>query len=428
MTTNPSWTVAVYMVADTGDSFYQDAMIDMGEMMSAQFDDRVKVVVQADAPSPWQKRRWEVTGIPKGAEREGTKTKIGTAKPISFDDEGLLGFVQTVINNYRSDYYLLVLWGHGEGIDWKQKVLAGHPPSATIQGAGKRFGVGSQSAVEVGELGKALAGLDLRRLSSRENVVVGFDACLMGMVEVDYEIQEYVGWTVAANDEIPDTGWPYREVLNVLGNDPAMKPKNFVESVVDICANWYSQNSPECKVSFAACDLSKSASLVDAVGRLAAELKGCIEHIPVYRAVSEARDLAEDLQESAYIDLYGFCKELERRTEQKQLKDAARSVIEYVTGGEQVAGGFVLQHNFSHVYPYKFARNARALSICFPESDKLEGSVPGIQINWGSYKDLTFSRQTDWPSFLERFWDVQNKLRAGADVGKHQALAATAGS
>src|SRR5262249_13187303 len=155
--------------ADTGDSFYQDAMIDMGEMMSAEFDDRVKVVVHADAPSPWQKRRWEVTGIPKGAKREGIKTKIGTAQPISFDDEGLLVFVQSVINNYRSDYCLLVLWGHGEGIDWKQKVLAGHPPSATIQGAGKRFGVGSQSAVEVGELGKALAGLDLRSLSSREN-------------------------------------------------------------------------------------------------------------------------------------------------------------------------------------------------------------------------------------------------------------------
>ena len=424
MTTNPSWTVAVYMVADTGDSFYQDAMIDMGEMMSAQFDKRVRVVVHADAPSPWQNKCWEVTGIPKGMEGESTRKKI---EEIPFDNDSLLGFVQNVVNNYKSDYYLLVLWGHGEGIDWKQKVLAGRAPSATIQGAGKRFGIGSQGAIEVGEIGKALAGLQLGDLRS-ENVVVGFDACLMGMVEVYYEIQKYAGWGVAANDEIPDTGWPYREVLNVLGKDPATKPKNLVESIADICADWYSKNNPECKVSFAACDLSKSVPLVEAVRRLAGELKGCIEQIPVYQAVREARDLAEDLQERAYIDLYGFCRELERRTDQKLVKDAARSVIEYITGGEQVTGGFVLEHSFSHIYPYKFARNARALSICFPESRSLEGSVPGIQINWGSYKDLTFSQHTDWPSFLEQYWDIQNRRGAAADLGKPQALAAGAGS
>jgi hypothetical protein len=427
MTTNPSWTVLVYMVADTGDSFYQDAMVDMGEMMSAQFDERVRVVVHADAPSPWQKRCWEVRGVPEGTEREGTKTKIGTAKEIDFHDDSLLGFIQNVVNNYKSDYYLLVLWGHGEGIDWKQKVLAGHPPSATIQGVGKRFALGSQSAMEVGELGKALAGLDLGGLN-RENIVVGFDACLMGMVEVYYEIQPYVGWAVAANDEIPDTGWPYKETLNLLGKDPAIKPKNLVENISDICADWYSKNSPESKVSFAACDLLNSVLLVEATKRLAGELKECIRQIPVYRAVSEARDLAEDLQERAYIDLYGFCRELEHRTEQKQLKDAARSVVDQVTGGEQASAGFVLQHSFSHVYPYKFAKNARALSICFPESNKLEGSVPGLQINWGSYKDLTFSRYTDWPSFLEAFWDVQDKLQSGADLGKPQAFAAIAGS
>jgi Clostripain family len=423
----PNWTVLVYMVADTGDSFYQDAMIDMGEMMSAQFDERVRVVVHADAPSPWQKKCWEVTGAPKATEAEGTKTQIGTAREIKCDDDGLLSFVQKVINNYESDYYLLVLWGHGEGIDWKQKVLAGHPPSAMIQGAGKRFAPGSQSAIEVGELGKALAGLNLRGLK-RENVVVGFDACLMGMVEVYYEIQKYVGWAVAANDEIPDTGWPYKEILNLLGNDPAIEPRRFAESIVDICAGWYSQNSPESKVSFAACDLSKSLPLEGATRRLADKLKECIQQIPVYRAVSEARDLAEDLQERAYIDLYGFCRELEQRTEQEQLKAAAHSVVEQIIGGEQATGGFVMQHSFSDVYPYQFARNARAMSICFPESDKLEGSVPGIQINWGSYKDLTFSRYTDWPSFLEEFWDMQNKLRAAADLGKPQAFAATAGS
>src|SRR5262249_36629935 len=153
MMTYPNWTVLVYMVADTGDSFYQDAMMNMGEMMSAQFDERVTVVVHADAPSPWPKRCWEVTGVPKCAESEDIRTKIGTAREIDCHDNSVLDFVQTVIKKYKSKYYLLVLWGHGEGIDWKQKVLAG-PPSAKIEGTGKRFAPGSQGAIEVGELGK----------------------------------------------------------------------------------------------------------------------------------------------------------------------------------------------------------------------------------------------------------------------------------
>src|SRR6516162_7705391 len=101
MTTN--WTVLVYMVADTGDSFYQEAMMNMGEMMSAQFDERVKVVVHADAPSPWEKRCWEVTGAPKCAEKDDTRTKIGTAKKLDWLNDGVLDFVKRVIDNYTSD-------------------------------------------------------------------------------------------------------------------------------------------------------------------------------------------------------------------------------------------------------------------------------------------------------------------------------------
>ena len=177
----PKWTVLVYMVADTGDSFYQYAMADITEMMEAKFDERVRVIVHADAPAVWQTKCWKVTGAPYGAVGGSAMAKIGVAKEVPCYDKNLLDFVQNVVDNYESDYYLLVLWGHGEGIDWKEKVLSGRASSPTIQG--KRFAPGSQDAIDVGSLGKSLAELRLERVK-RENVVVGFDACLMGMVEV----------------------------------------------------------------------------------------------------------------------------------------------------------------------------------------------------------------------------------------------------
>jgi hypothetical protein len=43
-----SWTVLVYMAADTSDSFYRYAMQDIGEIMQAQFGRDVKVFVHAN--------------------------------------------------------------------------------------------------------------------------------------------------------------------------------------------------------------------------------------------------------------------------------------------------------------------------------------------------------------------------------------------
>jgi Clostripain family len=398
----PTWTVLVYMVADTGDSFYQYAMKDITEMMNAQFDDRVRVIVHADAPSPWQTKCWEVTGAPT-REEQASKRVIGQAKEIVCGHTSLLDFVEKCVRTYRSDYYLLVLWGHGEGIDWKQKVLAGRPPSSAIQGAGKRFAPGSQNAIEVGELGKALAGLDLRNLK-RENIVVGFDACLMGMVEVYDEIWEYVGWGVAAADEIPDTGWPYTAVLQVLGDCPETKPKELADQIVSRCADWYSRYNPDAKISFAACDLLNSPAVLESMTNLTKALIACIDEIPVQEAVKKARDYAEDLQEKAYVDLYAFCsglkQQIEGKAELQQLYGAVRNVISALTP-------FLSQWKFSDSYPYTYAEDARALSICFPESADLVGSISDIEVNWGSYRDLTFSKNTHWPDFLEKFWGRQ---------------------
>jgi hypothetical protein len=113
--TRSKWTVLVYMVADTGDSFYQDAMADITEMMKAQFDDRIRVVVHADAPSPWETKCWKVKGTPKdrrwvdsSRDGRGNKDWMWSHVAIGFCSKGAWALIRRII-------YLLVLWGHGEG-------------------------------------------------------------------------------------------------------------------------------------------------------------------------------------------------------------------------------------------------------------------------------------------------------------------------
>ena len=395
----------VYMVADTGDSFYQSAMKDIAEMTAARFEDDVRVVVHADAPSPWLTKRWEVTGTSDGKKGEAREVPYADAEGKGCGRKCLLNFVETCINNpnYQADNYLLVLWGHGEGIDWKEKVLGGRPASLAISGAGKRFAPGSEGVLEVGELGKVLKEMDLGKAKiKKENVVVGFDACLMGMIEVYDEIQEYVGYAVAANDEIPDTGWPYTDVLNLLGGKSGIGPRMLAEEIVDVCKEWYSLNSPESKVSFSACNLEQSKAVRTAATKLIVALMEGIKEDSVREAIRKARDFAEDLKEKAYVDLNAFCCELK-----EQARDGAGLQKLLVPAEEvvKVLKNFVFNHGFSDEYPYKYYEESRALSICFPESAELAGSMQGIEVNWGSYEDLDFSKETHWPKLLEKFWD-----------------------
>jgi hypothetical protein len=412
-----SWTVLVYMAADTSDSFYRYAMQDIGEMMQAQFGPDVKVFAHADAPSRWHRQCWKVTGASKG---KGAKAEIGKAEPLRCNHGGLLDFVKQYVQNDESEYYLLVLWGHGEGIDWKEKVLTELAPSPPIQAANKRFAPGSQGAIEVGELGKALAGLKLKNARNvdipSDNVVVGFDACLMGMIEVYYEMQKHVRWGVATNDEIPDTGWPYQDILQLLGSRPEIGPLELAEKIVEISTEWYSQNSPDTKISFAACDLSKSLLLRKATTELTGKLIECIHAPAVWQAVKKARDFADDFQEVAYVDIHSFCRELTRQAEEEDADPALEQLREPVGAVSQALSDFVISHSFSDCYPTKYSKDAFALSICFPESAELVGSVLNLTIDWGSYIHLTFSQETNWPCFLTRFWDAQRGDRRKASL------------
>jgi Clostripain family len=392
------WTVMVYMVADTSDSFYRDAMANITAMTNAGFDDQIKVVVHADAPSPWRAKCWEVKGA----------TKVqGNCTEIDCGHRCLLRFVEKYVKDpNKAENYLLVVWGHDAGIKWREKVLgkreAGDP--------------GSVGVMDVAELGKALKEMHVKlEKDIKDKVVLGFDTCLMGMVEVYDEIQPYVGWAVAANDEIPVTGWPYKEILSLLGNKPEMGPRELAKEIVNECRKSYSDTSHESKVSFSACELNSEISkrLKGAATDLTFQLIKELEKNSgsVVEAIREARDFAQDYQEEAYVDLHAFCSKL-------QLRDGmSNDLVGVAKKVNEVLEDFVINHKFSDNYPGMYMGESRAVSICFPESADLAGSVSGIKVDWRSYEALDFSKKTEWPKFLREFWK-RDTVKVGGTYGE----------
>lgn len=405
----PKWTVIVYMVADTGDGFYQAAVDDITAMTKADFDESVQVVVHADAPSPWTSKCWEV--------------KKGTASPVGCRHTSLLEFVDHCARKYRAENYLIVLWGHGEGIDWKQKVLGDSLLGAEIAGAGKRLFTGSESVLEVAELGKTLKEVHKKIADLEKNInnkiVLGFDACLMAMVEVYFEIHRYVSWAVAANDEIPDAGWPYKDILTKLGENPDIAPEDLAKAIVHKCTEWYSDPNNQSAVSFSACNLNQTPStdLVESVRKLTTEFQGLLGGDPIVghkatKAITEARDFAEDLKESAYVDVNAFCSKLQEGSRNEpalsKLGEAANEVVAALET-------FAYKWDFSDYYPQKYTKHSRALSICFPRSPNLEGSLPHQEIDLRSYESLDFIQKTKWSSFWNAYWTNLSQIEDPAE-------------
>jgi hypothetical protein len=413
MDPKPKWAVLVYMVADTSASFYQDALDNITQMTEARFDERdVEVVVHADAPSPWVPKCWKV--------------KSGTAseQPRPCSHTSVLEFITDCVKRFPADdnyNYLIVLWGHGEGIDWKQKILANSPHGANIIGAGKRLWAGSESALRVAEIGMTLKELHaevehLELTLPKHKVVLGFDACLMAMVEVYFEIYPYVTWAVAANDEIPDSGWPYKEILTLLGKDPSKRPEDLATAIVDKCAEWYSDRNNKSAVSFSACNLSEkfSQALVDAVKGLKTKIIEHLEASPkkTTEAITVARDFAEDLDEVAYVDLNAFCSKLKQVAESPDYQSALAKLGGAANDVVKALEKFAYKTDFSEYYPQKYTEDSRAVSICFPKARDLEGSVRGIEVNLEAYKALRFSEISKWSTFWKAYWDNSAKFNS----------------
>ncbi len=116
------------------------------------------------------------------------------------DPNELAGFIAWAKANYPAQRYALILNGHGLG--WKGVLF-----DDTFTGQ-----YANVDALYMGELGSALAGHLFE--------LIGFDACLMGMLEVAYQVQPFSNFFVASEAVIPATGWPYDQWLAKLGANP----------------------------------------------------------------------------------------------------------------------------------------------------------------------------------------------------------------
>jgi hypothetical protein len=286
------------------------------------------------------------------------------------DGKVLTNFVKWAKDGFPAKRYALIVWDHGQGyrgvIPPTKEVLAliagaksnqpgTRSPAEDVtvafpfkSGLGSPLRTASNDETDKDKLYNAETKQALQEaLNGQKLNVLGYDACLMAMVETGYAMREVADVLVGSEDLEPGAGWQYDDWLKILANTPAMDGPALGKVLVDSYKNRYatpaglSVPQPELETlpdtTQSAIDLSKMEGLADAITVLAKSMMGkfAAENQNIKAARDSCKMFAPDpLRDGRdyffHIDMARFCEQLMARTQDPELKAQAKAVRDLI--------------------------------------------------------------------------------------------------
>jgi len=412
------WTVMVYLAGDN--SLSSAAPADLAEMKQVGSSEQLHVLAQVDrAGSKSSTTRYRL--------RKGTTLAADALEKLGETDDGdpavLVDFLQWGVKNYPAAHHLVVIWNHGAGWDdsdvYQGSALGGAAPPVARKGrivsagrpvAGKKVPVGqaraavkrasralfsttvakmvkmraiafddqAQDYLDNIELKNALAAMT-KSLGSKIDIV-GFDACLMSMAEVSYQIRNCALYTVGSQEEEPGDGWPYAAVLSVLDKRPQTSPEDLSKAIVQAYVASYAAGSG---VTQSAVDLVQIGGVEKQVSLLGKALTPCLDDPVLRAAISAVRGQAQSYTApyDEYVDLVDLCIGLSARVANAAVKRACQAVqtaVQKAVIASAFKGGSVAHSHGTSIY---FPRRP----VC------------------SLYRTLDFAKGNDWVGFINKF-------------------------
>jgi hypothetical protein len=357
------WTFMVYLDADNN---LEDAGIkDLNEMETVGSSDSLAIIVQMDRIPDYDSSNgnWAETRRYNDTENINSDLLENLGELNMGDNNTLSSFVIWAVQTYPAQHYALILWDHGgsssmgPGVCWDDTNT-------------------QEDCLTMPEIKEALA--SIYSTVGKKIDVLAFDACLMGMIEVAYQIRDYVNYMVSSEETEPNDGNPYDMVLTELAASPFMSPAQLATAFVTTYVSSYSNGLPNPDdaphITSAAFNLTKADETAIAISELAEALIGDFNDSK--SAVREAWEQAETFH-GDFVDLYNFTQLLNGKVSNTTIKTKAESVLGAVNS-------LVVSEGHGSVHS-----GAHGVSIYYPKKyDRL------------SYIGLDFASNTLWDEFL----------------------------
>ena len=287
--------------------------------------------------------------------------------------ETLSWFVEYTLKNYPAEHYIIDLWDHGggyRGVCWDES---------------------SGNHLSPHDIETALAKAE--RKTKTKVDIVGFDACLMGMIEVCYELKDITNIVIGSEMLIPGYGWPYESIMHYLSANPNVDPHTLSEEIVKQYVDYYASMKSTYFVQLSAIDEKAVPEMAESLSAFADYLS---QNIDIYKgAIADARGAAQQkfimgtMGAYYYIDLYKFADIIRGRADDGALDVLASSLM-----GKIAAMVFAEEH----INPQgNLDAKQFGLTINFP---------PNIQAYSSRYETYVqcFVTETTWLNLLMTYY------------------------
>jgi hypothetical protein len=328
--------------------------------------------------------------------------------------EALDSFLAWGQQRYPAKRKMVIIWNHGQG--WRFQVAANRAVKESASGApitvtrkelaglstatGTIGGYRSVSSDE--DTGSTLFNSDVaavlaKHFSETKLDILGFDACLMAMIETGYAVMNSAEIMVGSEELEPGAGWPYRKWLSPLLKNPTTNRNDLAKIIVNSYRDQYGTSG---LTTLSAVEIKKLGPVAKSLSGIADSVTGKLS--TERKAINDARGGIRTYGDTApyylvtSIDLDFF---LERYGRQTKDKDILRAISDVRSGIKDA----VLVNYASTRSLQQFG--SRGLAIYFPanRANFLKDPDSG-----GYHKDnvvhpVEFVRRERWADFLASY-------------------------
>ncbi len=418
------WTIMVFM---NGDNDLEPFAVDnFRQMAKVGSTDLVNIVVQFDrlsannhltTPDWSQTLRFRVKKdmepIPHEALEDIGEADMG-------DPQVLQAFITWARTEFPAKHYMLVIWDHGQGYrDLREEQLSNiERQRRKVEGTeGKKgFVVKPGSFRTISEdvtnnhdklYGSQIQEALHKSLGTDKLDILGYDACLMGMVETGYSIRSFARIMVASEELEPMPGWNYEYWLAPLVKHPEMTPAALSKILVDAYARNYAPGSAfeYSATTLSAIDLSNMDQIAARISGFSDKLVGRLQSQTT--ALQEARDDCQQYGQQYttnskfyHIDFAHFLESLQNRSTSLEIKADAEKLEKFVLAAVIA----------NYAGPDRQGDwGSTGLAIYFPKNLSQYKADPysenGYEKN-NTFMPVEFVGKERWTDFLHAYWEA----------------------
>jgi hypothetical protein len=462
-----TWTIMVYISADNVlTNFAVESLKQLrdaageGIYVVAEFDDNQHAEARMyffDGDDEKRTLSIESSRVP---EREIAHLK--TVRDVDMTrPETLTEFIDYASDKSSTEYYCLVLWGHGIELLLDEERRFG-PTEEPVR---RYLSIGNlKKALQDSKLVKGELGLDHPKTASpnqpleREKTyglqktneptsissgrrsepgkghtldIIALDACSMSMVELASELQDSVAIMMASQEDVPDASFPY---YNIVSDLRTQHVRDNVREVSKLIPGLYQQAFRDYiaapgtgvkGITLASLDVAKINTITDPLTKLASALLDGSYTKSLRKKIFSARKDAKSFVFGLLVDLADFCKRLDSQlasegTEADALRLACAQIAEAIKVRDDAC---VLEnkadddrcHGISIYFPYRgedktdeaeeqFAKGGTRQPLKGGTRQPLKERTARIRELEADSAELKVFSRTGWNEFIKQGW------------------------